>query len=102
MQCRSCGTEIADKAIICFRCGAPTLDVSAARPASDSAGGREPRWLVRIVGLLLGAGAVVLAALFVDDTGVRVAVVTGGVVLGGGLWRFLGRRRARRGAGGVH
>jgi hypothetical protein len=26
MQCRSCGTEIADKAIVCFRCGAGTTD----------------------------------------------------------------------------
>lgn len=26
MTCRSCGTEIADKALICFRCGAATTD----------------------------------------------------------------------------
>ncbi len=26
MQCRNCGTEIADKAIICYRCGAGTTD----------------------------------------------------------------------------
>ena len=26
MICRSCGTEIADKAIICYRCGAATTD----------------------------------------------------------------------------
>lgn len=26
MQCRQCGTEIADKAIVCFRCGAATTD----------------------------------------------------------------------------
>ena len=26
MQCRQCGTEIADKAIVCFRCGAATSD----------------------------------------------------------------------------
>jgi hypothetical protein len=26
MLCRSCGTEIADKAIICYRCGAATAD----------------------------------------------------------------------------
>jgi uncharacterized membrane protein YvbJ len=26
MICRQCGTEIADKAIICFRCGAGTTD----------------------------------------------------------------------------
>lgn len=26
MNCRSCGTEIAEKALICFRCGAATSD----------------------------------------------------------------------------
>ena len=26
MICRSCGTEIADKAIVCYRCGAGTSD----------------------------------------------------------------------------
>lgn len=26
MQCRQCGTEIADKAIVCFRCGQGTTD----------------------------------------------------------------------------
>lgn len=32
MQCRSCGTEIADKAIICYRCGTATSD-PVRRPA---------------------------------------------------------------------
>jgi hypothetical protein len=26
MQCRSCGIEIADKAIVCYRCGTATTD----------------------------------------------------------------------------
>ena len=26
MQCRSCGAQIADKAIVCYRCGASTTD----------------------------------------------------------------------------
>jgi uncharacterized membrane protein YvbJ len=26
MQCRNCSTEIADKALICYKCGAPTTD----------------------------------------------------------------------------
>ena len=26
MRCKSCGTEIADKAIVCFRCGAGTTE----------------------------------------------------------------------------
>ena len=33
MQCRQCGTEIADKALVCFRCGAPTAETVAPRPA---------------------------------------------------------------------
>jgi hypothetical protein len=32
MLCKHCGTEIADKAIICFRCGAGTTD-PVRRPA---------------------------------------------------------------------
>jgi hypothetical protein len=32
MQCRSCGAEIADKAIVCYRCGAATSD-PVRRPA---------------------------------------------------------------------
>jgi hypothetical protein len=31
MKCRSCGTEIAEKAIVCFRCGTPT-DIPAVPP----------------------------------------------------------------------
>lgn len=26
MKCRNCGTEIADKAIVCYRCGTATTD----------------------------------------------------------------------------
>jgi hypothetical protein len=36
MKCRHCGTEIADKAIICFRCGAGTTDPVRQPPAGRS------------------------------------------------------------------
>jgi hypothetical protein len=32
MKCRQCGTEIADKAIVCYRCGTATTD-PVRRPA---------------------------------------------------------------------
>lgn len=32
MTCRTCGTEIADKAIVCYRCGAPTETPRVAPP----------------------------------------------------------------------
>lgn len=34
MRCRFCDTEIADKAIICFRCGRATTDPRVAPPPS--------------------------------------------------------------------
>ena len=37
MVCRSCGTEIADKALICFRCGTATSEPRIAPPS-----GRTP------------------------------------------------------------
>ena len=56
MQCRQCRTEIADKAIVCFRCGASTTDpVRKAVPMTPK---RSP-WLLAVVVL-----ALVLVALF--------------------------------------
>lgn len=62
MHCASCGTEIADKALICFRCGAAT----AQRRREPARVGRRRRWpwvvllaaaLLGLIGwLLFGAG----------------------------------------------
>jgi hypothetical protein len=50
MQCRQCGTEIADKAIVCFRCGASTTD--PIRKAVPIAPRRSP-WLLAAVVVVL-------------------------------------------------
>ena len=56
MRCRNCGTEIADKAIVCYRCGAATTD-----PIRKPAEIRPRRGrLLPLVALILLA----LAALF--------------------------------------
>ena len=34
MRCRKCGTEIADKALVCYRCGAATTDPVYQPPAA--------------------------------------------------------------------
>lgn len=39
MLCRNCGTEIADKALICYRCGTATTEAKFKPPA----GGQSPR-----------------------------------------------------------
>jgi predicted amidophosphoribosyltransferase len=56
MRCADCQTEIADNALICFRCGAAT-SVRRREPATIQ---RRPVWLwVALLGLLA-------LALFVD------------------------------------
>ncbi len=54
MQCRNCGTEIADKALICYRCGTATTE---AKYKPHVAAPRRSRWMLLIL------VAVVLAAL---------------------------------------
>jgi protein-S-isoprenylcysteine O-methyltransferase Ste14 len=50
MQCRHCGTEIADKAIVCFRCGAGTTD--PVRKAATIKPRRSP-WLATVIMVVL-------------------------------------------------
>ena len=45
MQCRSCGAEIADKALICYKCGTATTEARyqpAQLPAASSRSGLVP------------------------------------------------------------
>jgi polyferredoxin len=54
MKCRSCGLEIADKAIVCYRCGTPTADA----PAPASTRRRRTNWVaVPIMLLIVALGA---------------------------------------------
>jgi hypothetical protein len=56
MKCRNCGTEIADKALICYRCGTATSEPRIAPPPARRARGPLP---VIIAVLLIIAAAVV-------------------------------------------
>jgi hypothetical protein len=80
MTCRSCGVEIADKAIVCYRCGTPTAVPAAPPRARPVRGWRGPVFLAAVVtigawfavpetatslvraAIAVGAGAVVLVA----------------------------------------
>ena len=69
MLCRNCGTEIADKALICFRCGAATTDPIHKPPLASR--GRRSRGslaasifaLVLLVLLGVGSGGLLLLIL---------------------------------------
>ena len=94
MLCRHCGTEIADKAIVCYRCGAGTTDpVRQPAPLRRS---RSPLMAFALVALLL------LLALFLGmasrtaadpDTLQTVAGVLVGVALVVLIVRIVMRRR---------
>ena len=62
MICRSCGTEIADKALICYRCGTATTEARF-KPAAVP---RRSPWslIVSVIAIVVLA----LAALYVRQT----------------------------------
>jgi hypothetical protein len=49
MQCRSCGIEIADKALICYRCGTPTTEAKYQPAPLPPSGARRSRTLIATV-----------------------------------------------------
>jgi len=51
MMCRSCGAQIADKALVCYRCGKPTPVWGDARRRSSRKNGW--RWVITVVIILL-------------------------------------------------
>jgi hypothetical protein len=90
MVCSNCGTEIADKAIVCFRCGKAT-SAAVRKPAPPPS-----RW--RSLVTFLGLVVLVLAALFLGRAGtvdvpnwIRYGVIALCVVVL--AWRTLARRR---------
>ena len=60
MQCRNCGTEIADKALICYRCGTATAEAKYKPAATPRASARRGRNTAILIALLL----IVLLALY--------------------------------------
>jgi hypothetical protein len=57
VTCRSCGTTIADKAIVCYKCGTPTMEtpVRTTRPAAKTKKSSIALWvaLAVVIGALI-------------------------------------------------
>ena len=52
MKCRNCGTEIADKALICYRCGIATTEAKY-KPHVTSTSGSRSTLIVMVVVIAL-------------------------------------------------
>ena len=62
MKCRQCSAEIAEKAIVCYRCGTPTAELAEVpRHAPPAARGRFVLIIVLVVIALAIAAYVLLA-----------------------------------------
>lgn len=94
MICRNCGTEIADKAIVCYRCGTGTTDPvrrpAAIRPRRGRLLPLVALVLLALLGLFLGqAGQTVFPANPAYRTAAGILVAAAMVVL---VVRILRRR----------
>ena len=93
MLCRQCGTEIADKAIVCYRCGAGTTD--PVRQPARIQQKRSP--LLGLVGVVL----LLLLALYMGQASRTAADpnqyrTIAGVLVGAALVLFILRLVRRR------
>jgi hypothetical protein len=82
MQCRSCGTEIADKALICYKCGTATTEAKyqpAPLPRSSSRAGLVATVialaLILVLFVVMGRVATGESSQFVRYAAVVVAVL---------------------------
>ena len=94
MICRNCGIEIADKALICYRCGTATTEAKYRPPASSSSTRRPP--LVAAVLALVAVIALAFGLVSADEPLRTTAFVAAAVALVAAV--LLGARRfSRRG-----
>ena len=92
MTCRSCGTEIADKAIVCYRCGTPTTEARYEAPAP-----KRPRSAAMNVATILAVALLAVFALYMDRmTTVGSSRTVGWVIAGVAVVIVVLRGIARR------
>ena len=93
MNCRQCGTEIADKALICYKCGAPTTDPVHQPPSSTRPRSRAALVVTFIALLLLAGIAVVMARSAPSGTPPAVTYIVAAVAIVIVALRAYARRR---------
>jgi hypothetical protein len=64
MKCRNCSAEIADKALICYRCGTATTEAKYQPVDLRAAGRRRSRALIVVLLIVLILILAALAALY--------------------------------------
>jgi hypothetical protein len=92
MKCRQCGIDIADKALICYKCGAATTD-PVFQPPSSPRRSRASFVVTFVALLILAAVAVVLARSAPSGAPPAVTYIVAGVAIVIVALRAYARRR---------
>jgi uncharacterized membrane protein len=98
MICRNCGTEIADKALICYRCGTATTEPRVAPPSAASRPGAPRYSLLTVVVLLVVLVGLVTSLAAADRHGIPsvaiwIVIALDAIAI---AWVMVGRRVRRR------
>jgi hypothetical protein len=95
MRCRNCGIEIADKAIVCYRCGTATVEPKFKPPTAQQRAWTLARLMLIALAILIVADVVMWFAAegAVRAIGWAVTVIVAVALL---LVRYAGRRRNDR------
>ena len=92
MVCRNCGTEIADKALVCYRCGMATSEPALPGKAARSPSGSRLTGPSVAALLLLVIAALYMGAAASGEVPRIVGWVVAGVAALAVAWRLLIRR----------
>lgn len=98
MRCRSCGTEIADKALICYRCGTATSEAKF-KPAARRSSGASSIIVMALLGIAVYAVVLVsitaYAHVALSDPLANLITMTVEVFVSGAFGAYLHRARRR-------
>ena len=93
MNCRHCGTEISDKAIICFKCGRATAEAPGGRTGPSRPAAR-PAWVVLAALIVLVLGALYMGRAAAGDVPAWVSYTVAALAAAVLIWRIARRRRS--------
>jgi zinc-ribbon domain len=95
MICRNCGTEIADKALICYRCGTATTEPRIQPPASyrRTDGPRRSRGPVLLALIVVVVAALVMGRVTTGELPSEVGYALAAVGTLAIVWQLWARRR---------
>jgi hypothetical protein len=91
MMCRNCGTEIADKALICYRCGTATTEARF-KPAAT----RRAAWPTLLIVLVIAVVLIALTTAYVEFTRGAQEGAVSGIAVAAALLVVVVRAVARR------